>query len=142
MPERFDVIPFLHNIEFRPRGSSPEVGSLPQAGSVPVSSSLPSPVSLPRSQLADDDQILGPAQSRKGCTSCIVKSSKSRSFFMSCPIWVLRHECNKDSLFPLGADLIQRIHQLVLESQLPHKSVNITFQLVIADNKLTISWGS
>ena len=38
--------------------------------------------------------------------------------------------------------LTECIYQLVLESQLPHKTVNLTFQLVIVNNKLTILWGS
>ena len=38
--------------------------------------------------------------------------------------------------------LTQCTYQLVLESQLPHEIVNFIFQLVIANNKLTILWGS
>jgi len=34
--------------------------------------------------------------------------------------------------------LTQRIDRLVLESQLPHKTVNLIFPLVIVINKLTI----
>ena len=30
---------------------------------------------------------------------------------------------------------------MVLESQLPHKTVNLLFHLVIVNNKLTILWG-
>ena len=38
--------------------------------------------------------------------------------------------------------LTQSVYQLVLESQLSHKTVNLIFQLVIVNNKLTIVWGS
>ena len=38
---------------------------------------------------------------------------------------------------PFSSDTIS-----VLESQLPHKIVNLKFQLVNVSNKLTISWGS
>ena len=42
-----------------------------------------------------------------------------------------------------GADyLTECIYYLVLESQPPHKTVNLIFQLVIVKNKLTILWGS
>ena len=37
--------------------------------------------------------------------------------------------------------LTQCIHQLVLESQLPHKTVNLMFELVTVNNKLTICGG-
>ena len=35
-----------------------------------------------------------------------------------------------------------RALQFVLESQLPHKIVNLVFKLVMVDNELTILWGS
>jgi hypothetical protein len=38
--------------------------------------------------------------------------------------------------------LTRCVHQLVLESQLTHKTVNLIFQLVIVNNKLTILRGS
>ena len=38
--------------------------------------------------------------------------------------------------------LTQCIHLLVLESQLPHKTVNSIFPLAIVNNKVTIFWGS
>ena len=38
--------------------------------------------------------------------------------------------------------LTECIYQLVLESQLPHKTVNLIFSSVIVNNKLTILWGS
>ena len=38
--------------------------------------------------------------------------------------------------------LTQCINQMVLESQLPPKNVNLWFQLVTVNNKLTILWGS
>ena len=37
--------------------------------------------------------------------------------------------------------LTQRVDQMVLERQFPHKAVNVLFQLVIV-NKLTILWGA
>ena len=42
----------------------------------------------------------------------------------------------------LGFYLTHRIYLLVLESQLPHKSVNLMFYLGIVNNKLTILWKS
>ena len=36
----------------------------------------------------------------------------------------------------------QRINSLVPESQLPHKTVNLIFELVIVNDKLKILWGS
>ena len=41
----------------------------------------------------------------------------------------------------VSPELISR-HVLVLESRLPHKTVNLLFQLVLVNNKLTIVWGS
>jgi hypothetical protein len=38
--------------------------------------------------------------------------------------------------------LTQCIYELVLDSQLPHKTVKLIFQLVKVNNKLTILWGS
>ena len=45
-------------------------------------------------------------------------------------------------VFDRAADLTQCVHQMVLVSQLPHKSVNLFFVLVIAKDKLTNFWGS
>jgi hypothetical protein len=33
------------------------------------------------------------------------------------------------------------IYEMVLETQLPHETVNVLFQLVIETNKLTMLWG-
>ena len=41
-----------------------------------------------------------------------------------------------------GGYLTKCIHQLVLESQLPHKTVNLVFELEILNNELTILWRS
>ena len=38
--------------------------------------------------------------------------------------------------------LTECIHELVLESQLPHKTVNLIFPSVVVHNRLTILWGS
>jgi hypothetical protein len=40
-----------------------------------------------------------------------------------------------------GCYLTQCIHWLILESQIPHKTVNLTFWLGIVSNELTILWG-
>jgi hypothetical protein len=40
------------------------------------------------------------------------------------------------------AYITECIHQLVLESQLPHEFVNLLFILVIVNDKLTDFWGS
>jgi hypothetical protein len=47
-------------------------------------------------------------------------------------------------LFPLGSQacLRQCIHSWVSESQLPHTTASLTFQSVVANNKLTILWGT
>ena len=42
----------------------------------------------------------------------------------------------------VGCYLTQCIHSLALESQISHKSVNLIFELVIVNNKLTISCGN
>ena len=41
----------------------------------------------------------------------------------------------------VGAHLTEGIYQLVVESKLPHKTVNLFFTFTNQNNKLTILWG-
>ena len=48
--------------------------------------------------------------------------------------------CIKEFSTMYQSYLTRSINQMVLENQLPHKTVNLVFKLVIVQNKLTI-WG-
>jgi hypothetical protein len=47
-----------------------------------------------------------------------------------------------DAMLSEQCCLTQCIHHLILESQPPHKTVSSIIQLVVVNDKLTISWGS
>ena len=50
--------------------------------------------------------------------------------------------CSKVAQGPFHCYLTECVNQMAWESQLPQKNVNLFFQLVIVNNKLTILWGS
>ena len=47
----------------------------------------------------------------------------------------------RPSLASRGNRISQCIHSMVLESQLPHKTVNLLLTITTRNNKLTILWG-